>query len=216
LAALGRPAEAAAAIQEALPRLLPADRPAAVADLVEAQLAAGDLAGAEAALAGAGAGGAWLGIAVAGVRLARGDAVGAVAAAGAARDAAGELPLLLARARLVEGRALAATGDRAGALTALTAAEEAFSGFGARRWRDEATRELRRLGRRVVRPAESGDGPLTAREREIADLVAAGRTNREIAAQLVLSTRTIEAHLRTIYAKLGVRSRVELTRAVRA
>jgi DNA-binding NarL/FixJ family response regulator len=43
--------------------------------------------------------------------------------------------------------------------------------------------------------------------------VAAGRTNREVADQLVLSPRTIEAHLRNIYSKLGVRSRVELTRA---
>ena len=55
---------------------------------------------------------------------------------------------------------------------------------------------------------------LTAREREIAELVAAGRTNREVAEQLVLSARTIEAHLRNIYGKLGVRSRVELARAV--
>jgi DNA-binding CsgD family transcriptional regulator len=99
-------------------------------------------------------------------------------------------------------------------VAALTEAEAAFSGFGALRRRDEATRELRRLGRRVVRPAEGGDGPLTAREREIADLVAAGRTNREIAEQLVLSPRTIDAHLRSIYAKLGVRSRVELAREV--
>ena len=55
---------------------------------------------------------------------------------------------------------------------------------------------------------------MTAREREIALLVAAGRTNREVAEQLVLSARTIEAHLRNVYAKLGVRSRVELARAV--
>ena len=81
------------------------------------------------------------------------------------------------------------------------------------RRRDEAVRELRRLGHRVLRPARgTDDGPLTAREREIAELVAAGRTNREIAEQLVLSTRTIEAHLRNIYAKLDVRSRVELAR----
>ena len=45
--------------------------------------------------------------------------------------------------------------------------------------------------------------PLTAREREIALLVAGGRTNREVAEQLVLSAKTIEAHLRNIYAKLG-------------
>ncbi|HWH94735.1 MAG TPA: helix-turn-helix transcriptional regulator, partial [Baekduia sp.] len=70
-----------------------------------------------------------------------------------------------------------------------------------------------RLGHRVGRPARVEDGgPLTAREREIAELVATGRTNREIAEQLVLSARTVEAHLRNIYCKLGVRSRVELTR----
>jgi DNA-binding NarL/FixJ family response regulator len=67
----------------------------------------------------------------------------------------------------------------------------------------------------VLRPArEATAGPLTAREREIAGLIAAGRTNREVAEQLVLSVRTIDAHLRNIYGKLGVRSRVELTREV--
>ena len=75
-------------------------------------------------------------------------------------------------------------------------------------------RELRRLGHRVVRRASDSETGLTAREREIAALVAAGRTNREVAAQLVLSPRTIEAHLRNIYGKLDVRSRVELTRAL--
>ena len=64
------------------------------------------------------------------------------------------------------------------------------------------------------RAATTSDGLLTAREQEIAALVAAGRTNREVADQLVLSERTIEAHLRNVYAKLGVRSRVELTRAL--
>jgi DNA-binding CsgD family transcriptional regulator len=119
------------------------------------------------------------------------------------------------RAQLAEGRALAAAGERAGAIEALVAAESAFDGFGAVRRRDEAARELRALGHRVVRPARGADDdPLTAREREIADLVAAGRTNREAAEQLVLSTRTIEAHLRNIYAKLDVRSRVELARAL--
>ena len=87
--------------------------------------------------------------------------------------------------------------------------------FGARRRRDEAVRELRRLGHRVLRAArDPDDGPLTAREREIAELVADGRTNREIAEQLVLSTRTIEAHLRNIYGKLDVRSRIELAREI--
>jgi len=64
------------------------------------------------------------------------------------------------------------------------------------------------------RPSAETPSGLTEREREIALLVAAGRTNREIAGQLVLSTRTIEAHLRNVFGKLGVRSRVELTRAI--
>jgi DNA-binding NarL/FixJ family response regulator len=55
---------------------------------------------------------------------------------------------------------------------------------------------------------------LTAREREIASLVAAGHTNREIAHQLVLSDKTIQTHLRNIYAKLNLRSRVELTHTI--
>ena len=97
------------------------------------------------------------------------------------------------------------------AVEALSAAEAALRRLRRRRRRDEAVRELRRLGRRVQRAGrEQADGGLTARESEIAGLVAGGRTNREIAEQLVLSPRTIEAHLRNIYAKLGVRSRVEL------
>jgi DNA-binding CsgD family transcriptional regulator len=125
--------------------------------------------------------------------------------------AAAGTPLRRARADLAEGRALAAGGDRDAALPLLERAEAAFAGFGAERLRGDAARELRRLGRRVQRlPAAGGVDGLTAREQEIAGLVAAGRTNREIAEQLVLSTRTVDAHLRRIYGKLGVRSRVEL------
>ena len=60
----------------------------------------------------------------------------------------------------------------------------------------------------------SADGRLTARERTIAELAASGRTNREIAEELVLSVKTVEAHLRNIFGKLGVRRRAELTRAL--
>jgi DNA-binding CsgD family transcriptional regulator len=89
----------------------------------------------------------------------------------------------------------------------------AFASFGALRRRDEAVGSCGGSAIASARArAASRDGDLTAREREIAELVAAGRTNREVAAQLVLSERTIEAHLRNVYAKLGVRSRVELTR----
>jgi len=208
-----------------MPLVIPSDRPHAAADLVEAQLAAGDLEGARqvVAVADAAAGRAgtpWAaaaaGRARAAVLLAEGDAREAAGAAAAARDASVGGPLAAAYARLLEGRALAEAGDRPAALTALTAAESALDSFGAVRRRDEAVRELRRLGHRVRRQrATVGEPPgvLTDREREIADLVAAGRTNREVAEQLVLSPKTIEAHLRNIYAKLGVRSRLELTRA---
>jgi DNA-binding NarL/FixJ family response regulator/tetratricopeptide (TPR) repeat protein len=221
-----------------LARVLPADRPAAALDLVEAHLARGDVAAAEVALTAGGAGEAALTAgsaaeaalpagpavprgATAVAQLARamvlhsaGDADGAVRAASAARDLAGA-PLPAARADLALGRALAARGDRRAAIETLTSAEAAFDRFGARRRRDEAVRELRRLGRRVVRTAAGpADDALTPREREIAELVAAGRTNREVAEQLVLSSRTVEAHLRSVYGKLGVRSRVELAGAM--
>jgi DNA-binding NarL/FixJ family response regulator len=145
-------------------------------------------------------------------RLAAGEISAAEAAEAAAVEPA--RPFASARAKLAEGRALAAVGDRDAARVALIEAEAAFDSFGALRRRDEAVRELRRLGHRVRRSPAGEDGVLTAREREIAELVAAGRTNREVAGQLVLSERTIEAHLRNVYAKLGVRSRVELARAL--
>ena len=59
-------------------------------------------------------------------------------------------------------------------------------------------------------PVSSFD--LTPQQWQVARLVAGGATNREVAAQLVLSPRTVEHHLRHIFARLGVRSRVELTR----
>jgi DNA-binding NarL/FixJ family response regulator len=231
LAAAGNPERAVEVMLQAfggpeLPQLVPAERPAAAADLVEAQLACGDVAAAEEALArgeaaATRAGTAWAaaitGVARSAVLLASENPTEAVTAAAAAREAATGAPLASARAGLAEGRALAAAGERQAAVRALVDVESALERFGALRRRDEAVRELRRLGHRVLRPArQTSAGPLTAREREIAELVAAGRTNREVAEQLVLSTRTIEAHLRNIYGKLGVRSRVELAREVQA
>ena len=252
LTAAGNAERGAAAMLEAfggaaMPRVIPAERPAAAADLVEAQLAAGEPAAANETLrygvAAAGeAGTAWAEATIARARaavlLAEGRPHEAAAAAAdgtvvtenetlvaadetvASREPPGRAiagaPLAAALALLAHGRALAATGDRAAAIAALSDAEAMLDGFGALRRRDEAVRELRKLGHRVVRAARDGnDGPLgalTAREREIALLVAGGRTNREVAEQLVLSAKTIEAHLRNIYAKLGVRSRVELAR----
>ena len=81
-----------------------------------------------------------------------------------------------------------------------------FEALGAMSWLGEVRRELARIGGR-----ERIAG-LSPSEKRVADLVAEGRTNREIAAALFLSERTVAGHLTRIYSKLGVRSRTELTR----
>ena len=140
------------------------------------------------------------------------------AAAAAAEDAG--VPIEAALARTLAGRALAGAGQRERALEQLERAAAELDGCGARRWRAEAERELRRLGRRVHRrtrpgrPDGTGIESLTERELEIARLVVDRRTNPEIAAALFLSPKTVESHLRNAFAKLSVSSRVELARAV--
>ena len=83
---------------------------------------------------------------------------------------------------------------------------EASRQLGAASWAEKARAELGSIGGR-----EREEG-LTPAERRVADLVAEGRTNREVAAALFLGERTVASHLTHIYAKLGVRSRTELTR----
>ena len=125
-----------------------------------------------------------------------------------------------ARAQLLAGVALAQAGDKRRAVDALEQAANAFESFGSHRHRAEAVRELRKLGHRMYRrtrpgrPDTAGINSLTARELEIARLVVDRRTNAEIAAQLFLSPKTIEAHLRNTFRKVGVANRVELARAV--
>ena len=88
------------------------------------------------------------------------------------------------------------------------------------RLRDAAERELGRLGRRRHRRTRrgSGDGSpldsLTERELQIARLIVDRRTNPQIAAELFLSPKTIETHVRNLFHKLGVSSRVDVARAV--
>ena len=135
-------------------------------------------------------------------------------------------PINAARARLVAGKALGAAGDRERAGAELRRAEQSFAEFGARRLQAEAVRELRRIGRRVRSTGRRGAGgmggaggadklaSLSGREREVAELVTARKTNREIAADLYLSEKTIESHLSSVFVKLGVNSRADVARAV--
>ena len=116
--------------------------------------------------------------------------------------------------------ALAQAGDNRGAADALEQAAEAFESFGSERYRAEAVRQLRKLGRRIHRRTKAGTPDavgirsLTERELEIARLVVDRRTNAEIAAHLFLSQKTIEAHLRNSFRKVGVSNRAELARAI--
>ncbi len=142
-----------------------------------------------------------------------------VAEQAAARADAAGARLVAAFARSLAGRALVAAGDRAGAIAVLRAAESELDACGSHRVRDEMRRELRKLGARAEKrgPAAAGDSgvaALTKRELEIAGLVTDRKTNREIAAALFLSDKTVESHLRNIFVKLGVSSRVDVARAV--
>ena len=155
------------------------------------------------------------------VLLARGEPLEASRVAHESAEAAGSVGanLQAAFSRGLEGRALAAGGDRLEAIAALRRAERELDACGSVRVRDELRRELRRLGARAeprgpAAPGDSGIDALSKRELEIAGLVTDRLTNREIAAALYLSDKTIESHLRNIFHKLGVTSRVEVARAV--
>jgi len=143
--------------------------------------------------------------------LAQGEAVEAAALGRQAADAfeAAGFPLDRGRSLLVAGEALRRNGERRHAAEQLEAAAAIFTALGAFQWAQRAEQELRR-----ARPRPRRDRELTNAERQVAALVAAGRANREVAAQLFTTVATVEAHLTRIYRKLGVRSRAELARGV--
>jgi DNA-binding CsgD family transcriptional regulator len=141
-----------------------------------------------------------------------------IAEAVALADSAGN-PLLSARCGALAGIALAARGRRVRAIAELQRSEQVLWACGAVREADAAARELRRLGQRVSRRARplgehSRLAQLSPREHEVAAQVASGKTNREVAAVLFLSERTVGNHLARIFEKLGVHSRAALATLV--
>ena len=165
---------------------------------------------------------AWANRAAAAVDLYTGNASAAAERALAAVAGAEEVgaPIEAALSRTLAGRALAQTGERDRAVTELQHAAAALEACGALRWRDEAERELRKLGHRIHRRTRRGKAgatgleALTSRELQVARLVVDRKTNPQIAAELFLSQKTVETHLRNIFRKIDVSSRVALARAV--
>jgi DNA-binding CsgD family transcriptional regulator len=121
-------------------------------------------------------------------------------------------PFEAARTRLCFGQRLRRDGSRIDAREQLRAAVEGFRRLGATPWLDAAERELGATGERLRRRAPETSEDLTTQERVIAGLVAAGASNKDVAAELFLSPKTVEAHLTRIYRKLGVNSRTRLAR----
>ena len=117
------------------------------------------------------------------------------------------IPFERARTLLAQGSTLRRARKLAAARTSLTSALAGFGELGAALWVEKARAELARIGGRAPSLED-----LTPSEQRVAQLVAEGGTNKEVAAALVLSERTVEYHLSHVYRKLGVRSRSELAR----
>jgi DNA-binding NarL/FixJ family response regulator/tetratricopeptide (TPR) repeat protein len=139
----------------------------------------------------------------------------------ASAEAADEVgvPIEAALSRTLAGRAFARAGRLEPATAELKRAAAQFDAYGAVRYRDQAEQELRSLGHQIHRrsrpgKADRGVASLTERELQVARLVVDRKTNPEIAAELYVSQKTVETHLRNIFRKLDVSSRVEVARAV--
>ena len=120
----------------------------------------------------------------------------------------------LARAHLLYGEWLRRENRRVDARAELRAAHELFVTIGMDAFAERARGELEATGERVRKRAVETRDDLTAQERQIARLARDGLSNPEIGARLFLSPRTVEWHLRKVFAKLGIRSRRELSRAL--
>jgi DNA-binding NarL/FixJ family response regulator len=116
-------------------------------------------------------------------------------------------PLRFDRARtlLIAGQIHRRVKAKRLAQEALAEAHREFTAFGAAAWARQAAAELARVN---LRPAAAS--ALTETERRVAELAAAGLTNREVAQQLFVAVKTVEANLARVYRKLGITSRAEL------
>jgi DNA-binding CsgD family transcriptional regulator len=119
-------------------------------------------------------------------------------------------PFERARTALAYGAFLRRTRRRIDARKHLYAALEVFESLGATRWEERARIELRASGQTARRRDPSTITDLTPQEIQVARFVARGLSNREVATQLFLSPRTIDFHLRNVFAKLGISSRTQL------
>jgi DNA-binding CsgD family transcriptional regulator len=119
-------------------------------------------------------------------------------------------PYERARAELAAGQFLRRAGHRRRAVELLEAAAETFTGLGAEPWALRCATELSGSGLHPTSRRDRDQAALTSQELVVARLAAAGRTNREIAGELVVSVKTVEYHLRNAFQKLGITRRREL------
>ena len=124
------------------------------------------------------------------------------------------MPFELALADDAYGRFLRRTGKRRRAAGHLQAALDTYHRLGSRPFSTRCARELAACGLPGTRRDQSKQTDLTPQEQAVARLVAAGRTNREVAAELVVSVKTVEYHLGNIFAKLRITSRSQLVWAL--
>jgi DNA-binding CsgD family transcriptional regulator len=145
------------------------------------------------------------------VAAARGDRAVAIARfeEALASEDRSQIPFDRARTLLLLGASRRRAKQKAAAREALGQALTSFEDLGAALWAEKASAELARIGGRTAAP-----NVLTPAEQRVAELVAAGKTNKEVASALFLADRTVEGHLTHIYRKLGIRSRAELARAL--
>jgi DNA-binding CsgD family transcriptional regulator len=122
-------------------------------------------------------------------------------------------PFERARTELLFGETLRRERQPKKAREHLRMALDSFEQLGAEPWAERARAELRASGETARRRDPSLIDELTAQELQIARAVAKGATNKEVAAQLFLSPRTVEFHLRHVFAKLGISSRSQLAAA---